>query len=66
MDDALNHEWFKEVPLPKSKVFMPTFPAVHAQERRLRRILKSPDPLEEQRQRELKQGGVATGSLFNY
>lgn len=33
MDDALNHEWFKEVPLPKSKVFMPTFPAVHAQER---------------------------------
>ncbi|CAK7336660.1 unnamed protein product [Dovyalis caffra] len=25
-DDALNHPWFQEVPLPKSKEFMPTFP----------------------------------------
>lgn len=30
---ALNHEWFREVPLPKSKDFMPTFPAHHAQDR---------------------------------
>nr|DAD34305.1 TPA_asm: hypothetical protein HUJ06_004945 [Nelumbo nucifera] len=30
---ALNHEWFREVPLPKSKDFMPTFPAQHAQDR---------------------------------
>lgn len=30
---ALNHEWFSEVPLPKSKEFMPTFPAQHAQDR---------------------------------
>ncbi|KAJ8758936.1 hypothetical protein K2173_002715 [Erythroxylum novogranatense] len=49
---ALNHEWFREVPLPKSKDFMPTFPAQHAQDR----IMKSPDPLEEQRRKELQQG----------
>ncbi|KAG0502278.1 hypothetical protein HPP92_002350 [Vanilla planifolia] len=52
---ALNHDWFREVPLPKEKDFMPTFPAQHAQDRRLRRILKSPDPLEEQRKKELNQ-----------
>jgi len=33
--DALNHAWFQEVPLPKSKDFMPTFPAQHAQDRYL-------------------------------
>lgn len=26
VDEALNHDWFCEVPLPKSKEFMPTFP----------------------------------------
>ncbi|KAJ6721617.1 CYCLIN-DEPENDENT KINASE G-2-LIKE [Salix viminalis] len=62
---ALNHDWFREVPLPKSKDFMPTFPAQHAQDRRLRRIMKSPDPLEEQRRKELQQGGeLGTGGLF--
>ncbi|GMH01516.1 hypothetical protein Nepgr_003355 [Nepenthes gracilis] len=61
---ALKHEWFREVPLPKSKEFMPTFPAQHAQERRMRRILKSPDPLEEQRRKELKQAELGTGGLF--
>lgn len=61
---ALNHEWFREVPLPKSKEFMPTFPAQHAQDRRMRRVLKSPDPLEEQRRKELKQGELGTGGLF--
>ncbi|KAK9277707.1 hypothetical protein L1049_007254 [Liquidambar formosana] len=61
---ALNHEWFREVPLPKSKDFMPTFPAQHAQDRRMRRILKSPDPLEEQRRKELQQGELGTGGLF--
>ena len=34
-EEALNHEWFREVPLPKSKEFMPTFPAHHAQDRYL-------------------------------
>ncbi|KAG5222397.1 cyclin-dependent kinase [Salix suchowensis] len=61
---ALNHDWFREVPLPKSKDFMPTFPAQHAQDRRLRRIRKSPDPLEEQRRKELQQGELGTGGLF--
>ncbi|CAN1152487.1 Cyclin-dependent kinase G-2 [Linum perenne] len=64
VDAALNHEWFREVPLPKSKDFMPTFPAQHAQDRRLRRIMKSPDPLEEQRRKELRQAELGTGGLF--
>ncbi|KAL3682016.1 hypothetical protein R1sor_000038 [Riccia sorocarpa] len=63
-EDALNHEWFREVPLPKSKEFMPTFPARSEQDRRLRRLLKSPDPLEEQRKKELRQGEVGAGGLF--
>nr|QYW07097.1 G-type cyclin-dependent kinase 1 [Dimocarpus longan] len=61
---ALNHDWFREVPLPKSKDFMPTFPAQHAQDRRMRRIMKSPDPLEEQRRKELQQAELGTGGLF--
>ncbi|XVF02702.1 hypothetical protein REPUB_Repub04eG0197200 [Reevesia pubescens] len=61
---ALNHEWFREVPLPKTKAFMPTFPAQHAQDRRMRRMLKSPDPLEEQRRKELQHGELGTGGLF--
>ncbi|KAH0756318.1 hypothetical protein KY290_026588 [Solanum tuberosum] len=65
-DAALNHEWFREVPLPKSKEFMPTFPAQHAQDRRVRRVMKSPDPLEEQRRKELKQGVLGTGGLLTY
>ncbi|WJX33478.1 cyclin-dependent kinase [Trifolium repens] len=40
-EDALNHEWFREVPLPKSKEFMPTFPAQHDKDRRMRKIMKS-------------------------
>ncbi|TYK29711.1 peptidyl-prolyl cis-trans isomerase FKBP16-1 [Cucumis melo var. makuwa] len=32
-EEALDHEWFREVPLPKSKEFMPTFPAQHARDR---------------------------------
>ncbi|XP_027334041.1 cyclin-dependent kinase G-2-like [Abrus precatorius] len=63
-EEALNHEWFREVPLPKSKEFMPTFPAQHAQDRRTRRILKSPDPLAEQYQKELQQGESGTGGIF--
>ncbi|PIA33665.1 hypothetical protein AQUCO_04000022v1 [Aquilegia coerulea] len=63
-EDALNHEWFREVPLPKSKDFMPTFPAQHAQDRRLRRVMKSPDPLEEQRRKELHQKEFGTKGLF--
>ncbi|XP_042010262.1 cyclin-dependent kinase G-2-like isoform X1 [Salvia splendens] len=62
---ALNHEWFREVPLPKSKEFMPTFPAHGAQDRRTRRVMKSPDPLEEQRRKELQQGEISNGGLFS-
>jgi cell division cycle 2-like protein len=32
-DDALDHKWFSEVPLPKSKDFMPTFPALNELDR---------------------------------
>ncbi|TKY47747.1 Cyclin-dependent kinase G-2 [Spatholobus suberectus] len=63
-EEALNHKWFREVPLPKSKEFMPTFPAQHAQDRRMRRIIKSPDPLAEQRRKELQQGESGTGGIF--
>ncbi|KAI8526889.1 hypothetical protein RHMOL_Rhmol12G0034000 [Rhododendron molle] len=63
-EDALKHEWFREVPLPKSKEFMPTFPAQHEHDRRSRRMRKSPDPLEEQRRKELQQGELGTGGLF--
>lgn len=62
---ALNHEWFREVPLPKSKEFMPTFPAHNAQDRHGRRVIKSPDPLEEQRRKELQQGVLGIGGLFS-
>ncbi|KAF5200121.1 Cyclin-dependent kinase g-1 [Thalictrum thalictroides] len=31
--EAVNHEWFREVPLPKEKDFMPTFPAHHIKAR---------------------------------
>ncbi|GMH27674.1 hypothetical protein Nepgr_029517 [Nepenthes gracilis] len=61
---ALKHDWFQEVPLPKSKEFMPTFPAQHAQDRRMRRIMRSPDPLEEQRRKELQQAELGAGGLF--
>ncbi|KAL2932525.1 Cyclin-dependent kinase G-2, partial [Bienertia sinuspersici] len=57
-DAALKHGWFCEVPLPKSKEFMPTFPSQLVV---LRRVLKSPDPWEEQHRRELQQaelGGI--------
>lgn len=32
--------------------------------RRVRRIMKSPDPLEEQRRKELQQGELGTGGVF--
>ncbi|XP_066348141.1 cyclin-dependent kinase G-2-like [Miscanthus floridulus] len=62
-DDALKHKWFSEVPLPKSKDFMPTFPALNELDRRTKRYLKSPDPLEEQRLKEL-QGNIGNPGLF--
>jgi len=61
-DAALQHQWFHEVPLPKSKDFMPTFPALNELDRRTRRYLKSPDPLEEQRLKELQ--GKGNRGLF--
>lgn len=64
-EEALDHEWFREVPLPKAKEFMPTFPARSEHDRRIRRLLKSPDPLEEQRKRELlKKPDLGGGGLF--
>ncbi|XP_011623396.1 cyclin-dependent kinase G-2 [Amborella trichopoda] len=57
---ALQHEWFREVPLPQTKEFMPTYPPQHAHDRRLRRVMKSPDPLEEQRRKELQQRELGT------
>uniref|UniRef100_A0A0D9VHX9 Protein kinase domain-containing protein n=1 Tax=Leersia perrieri TaxID=77586 RepID=A0A0D9VHX9_9ORYZ len=61
-DDALNHEWFRELPLPRSKDFMPTFPALNEQDRRFKKYIKSPDPLEEQRIKE--QGNNGDRGLF--
>lgn len=37
---------------------------VHLIIRRVRRIMKSPDPLEEQRRKELQQGELGAGGLF--
>ncbi|KAF8693690.1 hypothetical protein HU200_039106 [Digitaria exilis] len=61
-DDALNHEWFREVPLPKTKDFMPTFPALNEQDRRIKKYMKSPDPLAEQQMKE--QGSTRDRGLF--
>jgi len=61
-DDALNHEWFREVPLPKTKDFMPTFPALNEQDRRIKKYMKSPDPLVEQQMKE--QGSSGDRGLF--
>jgi cell division cycle 2-like protein len=63
-DEALNHEWFRELPLPKSKEFMPTCPPMNDHDRQARRFLKSPEPLEGQRRKELEQGELATSGLF--
>ncbi|CAN8243803.1 unnamed protein product [Cochlearia groenlandica] len=64
VDAALKHEWFNEVPLPKSKDFMPTFPAQHGQDRRGRRMIKSPDPLQEKPRKEMTHTELGSGGLF--
>ena len=63
-DEALNHEWFREVPLPKAKEFMSTFPARSEHDRQIRRLMKSLDLLEEQRIRELKRAELGGWGLF--
>uniref|UniRef100_K3YMD2 [RNA-polymerase]-subunit kinase n=1 Tax=Setaria italica TaxID=4555 RepID=K3YMD2_SETIT len=67
IDDALKHKWFSEVPLPKSKDFMPTFPTLNELDGKIhghiKRYLKSPDPLEEQHLKEL-QGNIGNRRLF--
>ncbi|KAH7286650.1 hypothetical protein KP509_32G016400 [Ceratopteris richardii] len=63
-EEALQHDWFKEVPLPKMKELMPTYPARSEHERRSRRLQKSPDPLAELRRRELRQAELGAGGLF--
>nr|WNT93104.1 CDKG1-2 protein [Phyllostachys edulis] len=62
-DAALKHEWFCEIPLPTSKDFMPTFPALNEQDRCMKKYMKSPDPLEEQRMKE--QGSIGDRGLFD-
>ncbi|KQK00216.1 cyclin-dependent kinase G-1 [Brachypodium distachyon] len=61
-DAALNHEWFREVPLPQSRDFMPTFPSLNEQDRRMKKCMRSPDPLEEQRMKE--QGSIGDRGIF--
>ncbi|KAL6634692.1 hypothetical protein ACP70R_027363 [Stipagrostis hirtigluma subsp. patula] len=61
-DAALNHEWFREVPLPKTKDFMPTFPALNEQDRRIKKYVRSPDPLEELQKKE--QESIGDRGLF--
>ncbi|CAM0945354.1 unnamed protein product [Alopecurus aequalis] len=61
-DAALKHEWFREVPLPQSRDLMPTFPSQNEQDRRMRKRVKSPDPLEEQRMKE--QGSIGDRGIF--
>ncbi|GFP88360.1 cyclin-dependent kinase g-2 [Phtheirospermum japonicum] len=63
-EEALNHEWFREVPLPKSKEFMPTFPAQHAQDRYTHYALCNFRRVRDQRRKEIQQGEVGTGGLF--
>jgi cell division cycle 2-like protein len=46
--DALDHPWFEEHPLPKAKEMMPTYPTrKDGTKARDRRKFKSPDPLAE-------------------
>lgn len=61
-EDALNHEWFCEVPLPQSRDSMPTFHSLNEQDRRMMKRMKSPDPLEEQRMKEL--GSIRDRGIF--
>lgn len=61
-EDALNHEWFCEVPLPQSRDSMPTFHSLNEQDRRMMKRMKSPDPLEEQRMKEL--GSIHDRGIF--
>ncbi|XP_031476335.1 cyclin-dependent kinase G-2-like [Nymphaea colorata] len=63
-DDALEHKWFTEPPQPKDPSFMPTFPSQNAQDRRLFKFKKSPDPLEELRKEELRKKGLQQGPLL--
>lgn len=63
-DEALNHEWFKEEPLPKPKEQMPSFPPCSEHERRARQLRRPPDPLEEQRKLEIRKAEVGSGGLF--
>ncbi|XP_047082659.1 cyclin-dependent kinase G-1-like [Lolium rigidum] len=61
-DAALKHEWFREAPLPQSRDLMPTFPSLNEEDRRMRKRVKSPDPLEEQRMKE--QGSIGDRGIF--
>ncbi|XP_044953269.1 cyclin-dependent kinase G-1-like [Hordeum vulgare subsp. vulgare] len=61
-EDALNHEWFCEAPLPQSRDSMPTFHSLNEQDRRMMKRMKSPDPMEEQRMKEL--GSIHDRGIF--
>lgn len=63
---ALNHPWFEEVPLAKDMALMPTFPSRGSAAKKPH-LVKSPDPLEEQRRREELAGAMGGGGgLFSF
>lgn len=64
--EALQHPWFSEQPLPKSLEHMPRFPVVSESERKRCRSMRSPDPLKELQREERKRAkaGGQTG-LFS-
>ncbi|GAB2221334.1 hypothetical protein Droror1_Dr00012509 [Drosera rotundifolia] len=60
-EEALDHSWFREVPLPKSKEFMPTLPAHFAQRRHLQKAIKSLDASSVCERKEVTEGYSSTG-----
>ncbi|GAB2289409.1 hypothetical protein Dimus_023718 [Dionaea muscipula] len=64
--DALNHSWFQEVPLPKSKDSMPTFPSRYAQKRRWQKTMKSLGAFGESRRNNVNKGYSSAGARIRY
>lgn len=56
-EEALDHGWFREVPRPNTKDFMPTFPPNYAETKKV-------DPLQEQWRKELQQRDLGNVGLF--
>uniref|UniRef100_A0A0C9RYV4 cyclin-dependent kinase n=1 Tax=Wollemia nobilis TaxID=56998 RepID=A0A0C9RYV4_9CONI len=62
-EEALNHPWFREVPLPKMKTLMPTCPSRSDRDRQSRKLLKTPALLGKQLGK-VHEGELAIGGLF--